>query len=54
MRILLVEDGLDIQSVVEESLRGAGYEVHTAESGTAAALLAAKHIYPKARISLEH
>lgn len=45
MRILLVEDELDIQSVVEQSLRGAGYEVHTSEDGTTATLLAAKHVY---------
>lgn len=45
MRILLVEDELDIQDVVEKSLRGAGYDVHTAADGATAALLASKHVY---------
>ena len=45
MRLLLVEDELDIQSFVKQSLTGAGYEVHTAEDGITAALLAAKHVY---------
>jgi two-component system copper resistance phosphate regulon response regulator CusR len=45
MRLLLVEDELEIQSFVKQSLTGADYEVHTAEDGKAAALLAAKHVY---------
>ncbi|SNS81554.1 two component transcriptional regulator, winged helix family [Granulicella rosea] len=45
MRILLVEDELEIQTFVKQSLMGAGYEIHTAEDGKAAALLAAKHVY---------
>ncbi len=45
MRLLLVEDELEIQSFVKQSLTGAGYEVHTAEDGATAALLAAKHVY---------
>ena len=45
MRLLLVEDELEIQSFVKQSLTGAGYEVHTAEDGNAAALLAAKQVY---------
>ena len=45
MRLLLVEDELEIQSFVKQSLTGAGYEVHTAEDGITAALLAAKHVY---------
>jgi CheY-like chemotaxis protein len=45
MRLLLVEDELEIQTFVKQSLKGAGYEVHTAEDGNAAALLAAKQVY---------
>jgi DNA-binding response OmpR family regulator len=45
MRLLLVEDELEIQNFVKQSLTGAGYEVHTAEDGNTAALLAAKHVY---------
>jgi two-component system copper resistance phosphate regulon response regulator CusR len=45
MRLLLVEDELEIQSFVKQSLIEAGYEVHTAEFGSTAAQLAAKHAY---------
>jgi DNA-binding response OmpR family regulator len=45
MRLLLVEDELEIQRFVKQSLTGAGYEVHTAEDGSTAAILAAKHVY---------
>ena len=45
MRLLLVEDELEIQSFVKQSLIGAGYEVQTAEDGSTAAVLAAKHVY---------
>jgi DNA-binding response OmpR family regulator len=45
MRLLLVEDELEIQSFVKQSLMGAGYEVHTAEDGNAATLLAAQQVY---------
>ncbi len=45
MRLLLVEDELEIQTFVKQSLTGAGYEIHTAEDGNTAALLAAKHVY---------
>jgi len=45
MRLLLVEDELEIQRFVEQSLIEAGYEVHTAENGTTASRLAAKHVY---------
>jgi CheY-like chemotaxis protein len=45
MRILLVEDELEIQSFVKKSLTGAGYDVQTAEDGVTAALLASKHVY---------
>ena len=45
MQILLVEDELEIQSFVKQSLIGAGYEVHTAEDGSSAARLAAKQVY---------
>jgi two-component system copper resistance phosphate regulon response regulator CusR len=45
MRLLLVEDELEIQSFVKQSLTEAGYEVHTAESGSMASLLAGKHAY---------
>jgi two-component system copper resistance phosphate regulon response regulator CusR len=45
MRLLLVEDELEIQSFVKQSLTGAGYQVDTAEDGNAAKLLAAKQVY---------
>ena len=45
MRLLLVEDELEIQSFVKQSLMESGYEVHTAEDGGSAALLAAQHAY---------
>lgn len=45
MRLLLVEDELEIQSFVKQSLTGAGYEVDTAEDGSAATLLAATQVY---------
>ncbi len=45
VRLLLVEDELEIQSFVKQSLIDAGYEVHAAEDGNTAALLAAKHVY---------
>ncbi len=45
MRLLLVEDELEIQSFVRQSLVGAGYDVHTAEDGNTAIHLAAKHVY---------
>lgn len=45
MRILLVEDELDIQHVVEHALQGAGYEVHTAGTAAAATQLASRHVY---------
>jgi two-component system copper resistance phosphate regulon response regulator CusR len=45
MRLLLVEDELEIQSFVMQSLTEAGYEVHTAEDGGTAAVLAAQYAY---------
>ena len=45
MRLLLVEDEIEIQSFVKQSLTGAGYDVHTAQDGHTAILLAAKHVY---------
>src|SRR5580693_1977562 len=45
MRLLLVEDELEIQSFVKQSLIVGGYEVHTAQDGNGAALLAAKNVY---------
>ena len=45
MRLLLVEDEPEIQSFVKQSLVEAGYEVHTAEDGSAASQLASKHAY---------
>jgi DNA-binding response OmpR family regulator len=45
MRILLIEDELEIQGFVKQSLTEAGYEVDTAEDGRTAAALAAKHDY---------
>src|ERR1700761_1040594 len=44
-RLLLVEDELEIQSFVKQSLIDAGYEVHTAEDATVAASLSSKHVY---------
>ncbi len=45
MRLLLVEDELEIQGFVKRSLTDAGYEVHTAEDAHTAALLASKQVY---------
>ncbi len=45
MRLLLIEDEIEIQSFVKQSLTGAGYDVHTAEDGHTATLLASKHVY---------
>jgi DNA-binding response OmpR family regulator len=45
MQLLLVEDELEIQSFVKQSLIEAGYEVHTAESAASASQLSAKHAY---------
>jgi DNA-binding response OmpR family regulator len=45
MRLLLVEDELEIQSFVKQSLAGAGYEVDTAEDGKIAVRLAARQVY---------
>ena len=45
MRLLLVEDELEIQSFIKQSLIEAGYEVDTAEDGTTASQLASKHVY---------
>lgn len=45
MRLLLVEDEIEIQNFVKQSLTSAGYEVHTAEDGDTAASLAAKQVY---------
>jgi DNA-binding response OmpR family regulator len=45
MRLLLVEDELEIQRFVKQSLIGAGYEVDTAEDGKVATLLAARQAY---------
>lgn len=45
MRLLLVEDELEIQALVKHSLIEAGYDVHTAEDGPAAILLASRHAY---------
>ncbi len=45
MRILLVEDELEIQGFVKQSLVEAGYEVDAAEDGRTAALLAGRHAY---------
>jgi two-component system OmpR family response regulator len=45
MRILLIEDELEIQTLVKQSLAEAGYEVHTADDARTAAALAAKHSY---------
>lgn len=40
-----MEDEIQIQNFVKQSLTSAGYEVHTAEDGDTAALLAAKQVY---------
>lgn len=45
MRLLLVEDEPEIQSFVKQSLIEAGYEVDTADDGSAATQLASKHVY---------
>lgn len=45
MRLLLVEDEPEIQSFVKQSLVEAGYEVDTAEDGSAATQLASKYAY---------
>ncbi len=45
MRLLLVEDEPEIQSFLKESLIEAGYDVHTAEDGSAAIQLASEHVY---------
>jgi len=45
MRLLLVEDEIEIQNFVKQSLTSAGYEVHTAEDGDTAVQLAAKQVY---------
>ena len=45
MRLLLVEDELEIQSFIKQSLTGAGYHVHTAGDGNTAALFASKQVY---------
>jgi DNA-binding response OmpR family regulator len=45
MRLLLVEDELEIQNIVKHSLMESGYEVHTAEDASSAALLAARNAY---------
>ncbi|HTF70005.1 MAG TPA: response regulator transcription factor [Edaphobacter sp.] len=53
MRLLLVEDEPEIQSFVKQSLLEAGYEVHTAEDGSAATQLASKHAYDGLIVDLE-
>lgn len=45
MRLLLVEDELEIQGFVHQSLTGAGYDVDAAEDGHSARRLASKHVY---------
>lgn len=45
MRLLLVEDEIEIQNFVKQSLASAGYEVDTAEDGETAASLAARYVY---------
>jgi DNA-binding response OmpR family regulator len=45
MRLLLVEDELEIQSILTTHLAEAGYEVDTAGDGRTAALLAAQNRY---------
>lgn len=45
MRLLLVEDEIEIQSFVRQSLLEAGYDVHTAQDAGTASQLASKHAY---------
>ena len=45
MRLLLVEDEIEIQHFVKQSLMEAGYEVDTARDGASASRLADKHAY---------
>ena len=45
MRLLLVEDEIEIQNFVKQSLTEAGYEVDTALDAATASQLAAKHAY---------
>jgi len=45
MRLLLVEDEMEIQNFVKQSLMEAGYEVDTAQDAATASQLAAKHAY---------
>ena len=45
MRLLLVEDEVEIQSFLKQFLVDAGYHVDAAQDGRTAALLAAKHRY---------
>ena len=45
MKLLLVEDEVEIQSFLKKPLAEAGYEVHSAEDGRSAALLAASETY---------
>ena len=45
MRILLVEDELEIQGFLKQSLDDAGFEVDVAQEGRSAALLAARNSY---------
>jgi two-component system copper resistance phosphate regulon response regulator CusR len=45
MRILLVEDELEIQGFLKQSLGEAGYEVDAAQDGKSAAVLASKNTY---------
>jgi DNA-binding response OmpR family regulator len=45
MKLLLVEDEVEIQSFLKKPLAEAGYEVHSAEDGSTAALLAARNSY---------
>jgi DNA-binding response OmpR family regulator len=45
MRLLLVEDEVEIQSFVKQSLIDAAYEVDTANDGATATALAARHAY---------
>lgn len=45
MRLLLVEDEIEIRGFLKQSLVDAGYQVHTAENGQAAALLAKENRY---------
>ena len=45
MKLLLVEDEVEIQSFLKKPLAEAGYEVHSAGDGRSAALLAASETY---------